>query len=436
MTNKEFQDNISFLLLCGYVALAPFGTLFRFSNSETSLGISSIILICLITINLKRIIPLFLKSKIFILLSFLIFWISIVNVYSQEIYTGYIHLVCLLIYILFSASITRIYFSLYRLKIIFILLAVSMLLSAFITLIDFWNIINIQFVNKLHIVTKITGESVYQVSGFFLRRSAMAAYFSIILPAFFILFITLNNSLLKSLFIFSFFISFIVLIFTHNLAGVVSIILTCMLYIFFGYQVKFLKKISKIASVALTVTFFTTIITTEFPEVVEVYLVRIGVHYSVPDVSIPSKELTKQIESDDERIYLFKQTIASLAQNPFGHGLSQLTDEYYGNVDPHNILSQFIWSSGIFFFFWVGLFAYTVIKVLRVRPGYMKNGLKPYFDAAKFGLLSWLICGMAHNIIFTGLAWAFLGLALNIRYQSLATSNRNHFWDTVGNVEK
>ncbi len=409
------RDKYAFFFLCVYAFVTPLGTLFRFSAKETSLGISSIILAAIVLVYFLKSVQRLFKSKIFGLLLLLVLWLFFSSLYAENVLSAYIHLCDLAIYILFAASITKIDLTQERVQQFFLWLSAGIFLSVFLTLIDFFGIIDIPYVNELKIVTKVNGESVYQASGLFLRRSAMAAYFAIVLPAFFVMFINLKNLILKSLLMIIFFMSLLVLMFTHNAAGVIAITLSLLFYLFFGYRANFLSKIKKILVVGFLLSIFAFVVAIRFPEITEVYLFRISAHYPIQEIQ-KNDLLIRQTRSDNERIYFFKFALNSIKKDPFGHGLSRLTTDDYGVMDPHNMLTQIIWATGIFGFIWIGLFAYALRGILRLQND-VANSLSVYFNAIKYGLLSWMICGMAHNIIFTGLAWLFFGMLVNMRFR-------------------
>ncbi|GEM_PF-2940043 len=414
---KEFRDRFSFILLCVYVFVAPLGTLFRFSSKETALGVSSVILLSLIGLYFIDSLYVFLRRKIFVILLLLILWLLLSSFFILDDTTrAYTNLIFLTGYILFCIAITLIHISLFRLRLLFFFLFLGIFLSAGLTLIDFLGIIDIPYVNMLKISTKVNGEEIYQASGFFMRRSAMAAYFSLVLPASFIIFLNLRHNFLRIILISTYFMGLLVLILTHNLAGITAILISCIIYFLFGYNGNFLLKLRNILILSGLILSFAFVLVFRFPQVIDVYMFRIQVHYS--NAPVNDVFLAKQKESDNERLYFLKHAIMNVVKCPLGHGLSYISTYEYGLTDPHNIITQLIWGLGIFSFFWFALFVAVLINILKTSKN-LKDTYRFYFDSIKYGLFSWLICAMAHNIIFTGLAWLFFGLMINFHYRYL-----------------
>lgn len=414
------KDKIAFALLCIYAFVVPLGTVFRFGTEEGSLGISTILLLSLVTVYILKTIPLLFKKKVFFILLLLALWLSLSTLFTPDsIISGYKTLTSVIIYIFLAITITRIDLPAKRLKIFFLWLTAGMFLSSGLTLIDFLGLADVPWTNELHRSTHIAGGNIIQANGFFPRRSAMAAYFCLVLPALIPLFINLQNTILKTIIAITYFVSLLILLLTHNLAGIIAILLSSGLYLLWGYQINFIKRMKKIIIVGLLIISSGCLVTTYFPDVIQVYLFRLSALSSMAGIS--DEQLERQKESDNMRLYFLSQAVGSLAKNPIGYGFTQIWTERYGLTDPHNIITQVIWGAGLFSFVWLGLFGYLMIKlfVLKISP---HNDLFVYFDALKYGLLSWFITGMAHTILCIGLAWIFLGMMLNIRTRCLGTS--------------
>jgi hypothetical protein len=87
-------------------------------------------------------------------------------------------------------------------------------------------------------------------------------------------------------------------------------------------------------------------------------------------------------------------------------------------MNPHNVVTAIIWATGIFSFIWLPLFAAAVYLALsgRLENRSDRAPLRVESDALTFALFAWLVGGMTHNILFTGLAWIMFGLMLSIRH--------------------
>jgi len=409
------KDKISFDLLCIYAFVVPLGTLFRFTSEEGSLGISTILLLSLVTIYISSTVPLLFKKKIFFILLLLVLWFSLSTLFALDsIISGYKTMAMIIMYIFFAITITKMNLPANRLKSFFLWLVAGMFLSSGLTLIDFLGIIDVPCANELQRSTDIGDDKIFQASGFFPRRSAMAAYFSLVLPVLIPLFINFSNAMLKIIIAFTYFISMLILLFTHNLSGIIAILISSGVYFLWGDRINFVKRMKRIVYASLIILSFFYLVSVYFPDAKNVYFVRLNVPSSL--ASISAENVARQKESDNMRLYFFKHSLASLTKNPIGHGYTQIWTEKYGLKDPHNIITQVIWGAGVFSFIWLGLFGYVLINLFTTKSC-RHNGFFFYYDALRFGLFSWFIVGMAHTIICTGLAWIFFGMLINIRTQ-------------------
>jgi len=414
--NKHLtKDKIAFILICAYAFMIPLGTVFRFTSEEGSLGISTILLTFLVIVYIPTTVPILLKNKVFFLLLLLVLWFSLSTLFALDsVISGYKMLAILTVYIFFASTITKIHLPANRLKIFFLWLTIGMFFSSSLTLIDFLGVTDIPYANESNIYTQIGDENIAQASGFFPRRSAMAAYFTLIWPALFILINYFQGKLLKIYVVITCFTSLVILSLTHNLTGIIAIFITCSVYLLCGDHINLVKRMKRIVCAVLIILSFFCIVVTYFPDIINVYLFRLRIPTYVSGIAV--EEVEHQKESDNTRIFFLKHSLKSLVNNPVGHGYTKIWTEKYGFKDPHNIITQIIWGAGIFSFIWLSLFACVIIN-LTIKKNTLNKELFPYYDALRFGLLSWFITGMAHTIICTGLAWIFFGMLLNIRYQ-------------------
>lgn len=423
---KFTKDTLSFALLCMYVFMVPLGTLFRFGTKEGDLGMTTVLLVILVSIHVIKSVRLLFNKKTFFIILLLIIWLSFSTFFAPEnVLAGYKNLLSLLIYVLLAGSMTQINFPAKRLKIFFLCLAAGILISSVLTLIDFAGIIDIPRANELHISTKLSEGFVMQASGFFPRRSAMAAYFALILPAFFVFFTGSRNNLFRFIMIASFILGMIALLLTHNRAGVIAILFCSGWYVLLGGRTSVKKKVKTIVVIAILLMTLISLTHRYFNDISKVYMTLFGVSSAIQ--GMPEYKLQRQKESDLMRVYFFSQSLNSLIENPIGNGFSQIKTERYGFTDPHNIITQIVWGAGVFSLFWLCLFGYSVIKLFMFRISIHDN-LFIYYDALKYGLLSWFIIGMAHTIICTGLAWVFLGIMLNLRARISRANKVNAFY--------
>ena len=313
--NGFSKDKIAFAMLCIYAFVVPLGSVFRFTSEEGSLGISTLLLLFLVTIYILKTTPFLFKKKIFFVLSLLVLWFSFSTLFTPDsIISGYKNLISLIIYIFLAITITQIHLPARRLKIFFIWLIVGMFLSSGLTLLDFTGVVDVLGANEFNRSTHMAGNKVIQSSGFFSRRSAMAAYFCLVLSALIPLFFILRNTILKTIIVITYFVSLLTLLLTHNLGGIIAILLSSGLYLFWGNQVSFIKRMKQIIVVGLILISCGWLVTTHFSDVKQVYLFRLGVFTSPEDVS--AEQLALQKESDYVRLYFLSQALGSLTKNP------------------------------------------------------------------------------------------------------------------------
>lgn len=408
------KDKMAFCLFCMYGFVIPFGTVFRFGMTENSLGLSTILLLFCEIIYLPKIIYFLFKKKIFFTFLLLVLWLSFSTLLGKPsiIMAGYKNLVGLIIYLFWAITMTQVDFPEKRLKIFFICLTIGLLISSGLTLIDFFGVFDIPGSNELHIATEIKGARIIQASGFFYRRTAMAANFALILPALIVLATNFFNIFLKVIIIFAYLSSILILFFTHNRGGIIAILFCTTWYFLWGDHIHLFKRIKRIFIAGLFMILIGWLITTYFYEHIRAYLFVLRIP-SATAYAISDHQLSKNKASDYMRVVFLKRALSSVFETPVGNGLTRIWTMQYGFTNSHNIITQIIWGAGIFSFIWLGLFGHTIFKLFKAKINVHDN-LYCYFKALRYGLFSWLMFGMCHAVIGTGLAWMFFGIMLNI----------------------
>lgn len=406
-------QNLSFKLICLYSLLTPLGMLVKFGKEEGSLGITTFILLTILFITLKQAIKNIFKSKFYVSLLFLIFWLIFASIFSYNPVLTLLSGSTLILY-LFSSTISfEIINSEKKLYFVFLFFCLGGLISSSATIIDFFGIIKIPGVNEIEVGTNTELGSILQASGPFARRSSMAIYFTMIITIG-ILFPTIMKNISKSsrvLFYSSSFTCIVALMLTHNRSGIVSAIFISFITLFL-YSRSTIKKIKLIIYVLFIFLAILYFIINYLPDVWHAYqaLLRIG------DVASTDTFLE---ESDALRFELFKHSFASIFYNPIGHGYSLISDLSQfddGLIDPHNIITQIIWGAGLVGIIWLIYFAWNFFQLTTPIIFYKKrhNSSNKEIFVLIGTLASFFVIGMMHTVISTGMVWIFFGCFLQV----------------------
>jgi len=172
------------------------------------------------------------------------------------------------------------------------------------------------------------------------------------------------------------------------------------------------RRIIYAVSVALAASMLLFVLNWFVPEHLAVYSVKLGLSAGYEDVA----------GSDYMRVALAREVFGSLLRNPMGNGLTTIA---IGGAERsvHNIFVQIVWAAGLFGILWLVAFPaalYRRISSFRVRPRH------PAYDASLWALGAWLLHGMTHNSLQTGLAWILLGVVISSHAASIGaeTSGR------------
>lgn len=412
----NLRAKVTYGLLLAYAFLSPLGNLtrFEFRDEGSTLGLTSLFLILAVGINLFQCILILRTSRILFSLVILVLWMGFSSLFSSDILGAYLRLSNFALYVLLACLAFSIHWSvrnIHRLLMGFIL---GGFLCATLTLIDWFGLINIPRVNELMVSTGTDLGAISRASGPFTRRSAMAAFFSLLIPIATLAFLHIKQLLRKTK-VFAFVTAIttaIALFLTHNRAGLLGALLAIVVInIFLAYSKR--KLMRMMIKGIILIVFFIWLVMTYFPEHLIVYKAKLH----IGDVS--STDIRLQ-ESDDLRMELFKHVIRSLTVNPIGNGYTLVTDvsNYYDydEIDPHNNITQIIWAAGIFGIGWLVYFGVSMFNSTKVifSKIYLNNPINQYGTVIVGSLLGWFFYGQAHTVFGTGMAWLLFGVLLKI----------------------
>jgi len=398
-----------FPLVCVYVFIVQFGSLLRSSASESAPGPSTYIVLALIALGAGRIVRAFATEKlVFWTLAILVVYTAITSPLTSRPADALAMTRMLAGYILLAAAISRTRWHRSQISTLWFLMAAGLLVSSSLTIVDYVGFINVPYANELDISTEAVGLDVEQASGFFVKRSAMAAYFGLSATGSLVLALT-HESFRARLYYFTAASSGLLCLFlTHNRSGVFGAIIAIGIYILISPRFNGSRRVNILLASMIAGGMLLAGTATFFPEHLSVYVAKLGF------IGLADEAWA----SDGTRIDLFVAAVKSIAVNPLGNGFTKILLSPGRLISAHNIVTAIIWALGAFAFLWLPLFSAAVYLSLTGRPGNRSNRipLSVESDALTFGLLGWLLNGMTHNIIFTGLAWVVFGIMLSIRY--------------------
>ncbi len=402
---------VLFPLLCLYVTIVQFGSLGRFSDVESSYGLSTGIVVVFVLLGAKRLLWAAISERVFWVLGALILYLILPSVLSPEPVRALLMLFQLLCYVALAAVVSRTQLSGSQVFLIWMCIAVGLFLSAALTIIDFAGIVDVPYNNNLWLSTKVGVDRVEQASGFFARRSGMAAIFSIGIAGSLVFALAHKSIAIRFFFLVAGSTGLLCVFLTHNRSGVLGSLAVVSAYALISPRFRGLRRIGMLmASIVIGIAFLLFIIR-YYPQHAAVYGAKLGL--------LGSAEFNR--ESDHLRIDLFLAALESLGSKPLGNGFSLV--ELPGGVwmSAHNVVTAIIWAAGVFSLVWLPLFAATVFSYFMPglsRRREVRKLVTVEHDAVVCGLFAWLANGMTHNSIQTGLAWLFFGVLIADRYFS------------------
>jgi hypothetical protein len=401
---------VFFPLLCIYVVLVHFGSLIKFAGEEGGRGGSTIIILALIVLGARRALQAFLAERIFWVLGILLLYLLIPSAIAATVTYSLTGLTELTGYVLLAAAVSRTRLVSSQLLILWVCMGGALLLSSGLTIVDQAGIVDVPYNNEYAIVTQAEGQAVEQASGFFARRSAMAAIFAITISGSLALALAHGSLRVRLYFLAAGISGLLCLFLTHNRSGVLGSAGVIAVYALLSPRFRGFRRIGIIMAAVLLGAISIAIVVRYYPEHASVYLAKLGF--------LGLAETTW--ESDTYRVDLFNEAIRSLGVRPLGNGFTKI--EMLGGllVSPHNVMTMIIWAAGLFSFIWIPLFGITLYSYLGRRFGRRSAGssFPVESDAVSCGLFAWLVNGMTHQSLFTALAWILFGVMVSIRFFS------------------
>ena len=395
---KSLLMKLTVLLIILYAFTISFGTVFKPEGDMTpkplinlSLLTYVITVFCFFSakstkyLKANPIINYLFVLAIYLLINTLLFSVDFLNNFSKWIsFLANVLLVYFISNIKFKASF---------LHLLFYTLSIGGLIASILTLIDYFNIIDIPYFNEKSI--GIIGFEARGGSGSFLSRTTLGAFYSIIMPISLFSFIYLK----RPIYLISFIACFIAMLSTFNRGAPFSVIIVAIIFLIRKHRVN-LKTVFIIFLISTIVIIVLRNIFSEEQHDAIKYLV-------LTTLNVEEKH-GRLAESDNFRFEALHQIVTDeMKKNPFGQGFN----DFYikGKYEPISVHSNFnyiIYAAGLFGFIWSIFFLrrlYLYSHMIQIKE----------FDIIKYSLFSWTLYSLTHMVLYTFLAWLLLGLLLN-----------------------
>ena len=405
------------LMLAAYCFVVHFGMVFRFGSGEGGFGLPTVLAVMLIFSGLFEAPRRIRNTPIFLSITALFAWVIFSSALAPTgILGAYLSLAKKFLYLMLAVSVASWQFDSKRLKIVSMGIALGLLVSGGLTIVDHMGWAKIPMCNEVVKGSEIEGQAshIEQAGGFFPRRTSMAAYFS--LSVTYVSILALNRAgLLPKLFYGAISLcGMVTIMLTHNRSALVAVVGAVVAYVMFSnllsmarrIQIFFMGTVLLFGMIAVMVIFL--------PDQFAVYKDKFS-----PYVSDEQKlDSTLSDRGDSARIVIAMYVFESLSTNPFGNGFTKLPVKDEGR-STHNSLITLVWAGGFFTLIWFIPFLLSLWKSV-----YSKVQIGPdqatYFDALRFSMLAFLAHNMAHDSIGTGLFWAMLAMVVGVREHSAA----------------
>lgn len=397
-------DWIIVALACVYAFILHFGSLFRFSNDEASEGVSTIVALTIIVFGVPRILRGLSAERLFQVLLFAISWSVLASaIIGYETHTALIEAIRLGGYVALSAVIMSTPFSPRAAFALWSSVALGLLASAVLSVVDFLGWIDIPGANSVQAATDVGSVSVDQAAGFFARRSAMAAVFSLSIAGCFVFAFRQARLQVAGFFFLCGMFGMLCLFFTHNRSGLLSPLIALAAYMWVTPIIPTGRKVLiGLAGLAVAVLVLVGL-STLFPLQTEVYKQSLDIFDDRRDA--------ENVKSDLARVQLLKIALDSMAAAPLGHGFTAIAIGTE-TMNAHNVITYIAWALGLMAIPVFAAITMIVIARVRLHPG---ENPTAHFDAGRWALLSWMLHNMTHNSIAMGLGWIALGVVLGAR---------------------
>ncbi len=419
----RFNTLLYLPLICIYAFAVQFGNLFRISGAESVPGLSTAIALILILLGPLRVIRGIVQENLILLVTLLSLWIALVSVVGGDTDENVLYAAIVFqAYVFLAAAIAQTTISEQWLVRIWAFIALGILISAGLTVVDFLGIIDVPRNNEEIISSRVGTTVVEQAGGFFPRRSAMAAIFSIGIAGVITIGLITLHWRAKLLWFLTGGLGLICLMLTHNRSALLSVILSVSAYVLIAKRLRGARRV-RILTLGVLVAFgIGVVMSVYFPQHLEVYAEKLGFFYGAGEVR----------QTDYGRIVLFKVALTNLLSDPIGNGFTKIPLPGGIVKDSHNIVTEIVWSAGVLGVLFLIIFASLLYKrMARVKRRSVVLQHSIYLDAIFVGLTSWLLHNMAHNSLNTGLAWIFFGIALSqtrvTNRQAVRKNSTNHW---------
>ena len=417
LTHKRLDRKVLVPAFAAYAFSVQFGNFFRLSDAEIVPGLSTLIGLFIIAIGIFRVINGFINDVILQAFMLLLGWLCISSMFSPtDPISAYKLLANFAGYVMLTAVVSRTYVDAAQFRFIWIAIAGGMAISAGLTIVDYIGLINVPRNNEVVISSEVGSSEIEQATGFFPRRSAMAAVFSTGIAGSILIGILAKGIYTKIWFWSCGLVGALCVLLTHNRSGVLAPLMAIAVYSMFFMRGALSKKVMIAVAGFTSAALIIAVMAFYFPEHLEVYEAKLG-HLLPGGEDNAQRNVAK---SDYGRIRLFLAALSSLSENPTGHGFGLVKLTQYTFKGSHNVITGFIWAGGIMFILWLPFFVWIVFQRLRNVASVALSSLSaPYYEATLCGLFAFLLNNMAHESWRTGVAWILFGTVIcNIGYSS------------------
>lgn len=404
------KTGISWVLLSAYFFAVCFGDFFRVGDKESAVGLSTALAAVLIAVNLSKFPGRLLSDGLLLAFVALFVWSAIASIFSEgEALDALKRSIVFFGYICLSASVATMTIDKSYISYFIYFSAAGLFFASLITVMDYFGIYDFQGVNENQISTKIRGVETEQAGGFFARRSAMAAYYSVLIPFVFICSAMMGNKVSKTFCWSAAALGFLALFLTHNRSGILSVLLAIPLFYYLDKSINFTKWFGSMMVLGIFAALAMYIVSLFLPEHMNVYVDKLG--------RLLPGEQQYISASDYSRWEFFEHAIQSLATHPAGHGFGRMYSEsYHRFMSPHNIITYVIYSVGLFSFIWFFVVFKAVLMRMKIcrTARFFDHQLYYFGHGVSAGVFGWLLNNMAHNSFSTGVFWVFIGFLISL----------------------
>lgn len=401
------ENTIVLCLLSLYFIASLFGNVFRITAKEGSLGVGTILLCLMSILTFGKAVAESFKKPIWFALLLLLMWCSFSTLFGNW-KVGYFRLLHLTVYVFFAIGLSTIKFTSKKLNILFMVMITTLLVSTTLTSVDLAGVIDIPYFNDFTEGVRMTDNvRIAGASGPFMGRSYMCMYLGPLLPVVVIFGLLSRQKAIQLLAFVAFVSGMVALLISFNraapLAASISILMFCVL------SRNSLKNRGRVfGGFALGVLASLIIIYVCFPA--QMAAIKYKASLTLGIGKYTEKHFEKQRNADLMKIAIAKETIKTIAYNPFGYGLTNI--EVFSNgkkVGIHTNFIQIIWATGFFGFLWIPFFAACLVYTFR--KAHSSNVL--HYESIKYGLWAWFLISLVHVNWSTGIIWALFGVLVS-----------------------